>query len=60
MFIQEEVNNLEKALKILQFPVKTTPFYLPPQYKILCMVNKMNNIEKKLLWNLSSKGITLI
>ena len=30
MFIQKEVNNLEKALKILQSPVKITPFYPPP------------------------------
>ena len=33
IFIQEEIDNLEKALKMLQFPIKTVLFYLPPYYK---------------------------
>ena len=35
IFIQEEVNNLKKTLRILQAPVKTVPFYSPPYYKTL-------------------------
>ena len=35
MFIQEEVNNLKKALKTLQAPMKIIPFYPPLHYKSL-------------------------
>jgi len=35
IFIQEEVDNLEKMLKILQSLVKTIPFLLPPYYKAI-------------------------
>ena len=35
VFIQEEVNNLEKALKTLQLPINTVQFYPPPHYKTL-------------------------
>jgi len=35
IFIQEEVNNLKKALKILQSPMKTIPFFLLPYYKAI-------------------------
>ena len=35
IFIQEEVDNLKKALKTLQVPVKTIPFYPLSQYKTL-------------------------
>jgi len=33
--IQEEINNLEKALKILQTPTKTIPFLPPNHYKVI-------------------------
>ena len=35
IFIQDEVNNLERYMHILQSPVKTTPFYPLPYYKFL-------------------------
>lgn len=35
IFIQKEVNNLEKALKMLQSPMKTIPFFLLPHYKAI-------------------------
>jgi len=35
IFIQEEVDNLEKALQILQSPMKTIPFIPPSHYKII-------------------------
>ena len=35
IFIQEEVNNLEKVLKILELPAKTILFYPPLYYKNL-------------------------
>ena len=35
MFIQDEINNLEKHMKFLQSPEKTVPFYPPPHYKFL-------------------------
>ena len=35
IFIQEEVNNLEKILKILQLPVKMILVYPLPHYKTL-------------------------
>jgi len=35
IFIQDKINNLEKALQILQSPIKTILFYLPPHYKII-------------------------
>lgn len=35
VFMQEEVNNLEKVLWTLQSPVKTIPFYPPLYYKSL-------------------------
>jgi len=35
IFIQEEINNLKKVLKILQSPVKTILFHSPPHYKTL-------------------------
>ena len=46
MFIQEEVNNLEKALKTLQALMKTIPFYLPPHYKSL----QQNGKQDKQYW----------
>ena len=42
MFIQEEVNNLDKALKILQAPTKIIPFYPLPQYKTLQQNSEQN------------------
>jgi len=33
MFIQDEVNNLDKYMKYLQLLITTTLFYLPPHYK---------------------------
>lgn len=35
VFIQEEIDNLEKTLKTLQSPVKMISFYLLPYYKTL-------------------------
>ena len=35
IFVQDKINNLEKAMKTLQAPVKTVPFYPPPYYKTL-------------------------
>ena len=35
IFIQEEVKNLEKALKMLQSSTKTISFLPPPHYKAL-------------------------
>jgi len=35
IFIQDKINNLEKALQILQSPIKTILFYPPPHYKII-------------------------
>jgi len=35
VFIQDEVNNLEKYMKSMQSPVKTVSFHLPPHYKSL-------------------------
>ena len=40
IFIQEEVNNLKKTLRILQAPVKTVPFYSSPYYKTLWSYSK--------------------
>ena len=42
VFIQEEINNLEKALKILQSPTKTIPFLLLPHYKSLRQNEEQN------------------
>ena len=33
--LQDEINNLEKALKILQAPVKMIPFLSPSHYKTI-------------------------
>ena len=46
MFTQEEANNLEKALKMLQSPVKTILFHLPPHYKTL----RWNSEQDKQYW----------
>ena len=35
ILLQEEINNLEKALKILQSPSKTSPFLLLAYYKTI-------------------------
>ena len=37
IFIQDKVNNLNKYMKFLQSPVKTIPFYPPPQFKPLLL-----------------------
>ena len=34
-FIQDKIKNLEKYMKFMQAPIKTTLFYLPPYYKSL-------------------------
>ena len=34
-FIQDEVNNLEKAIILMQSPTRMMPFYPPPNYKTL-------------------------
>ena len=59
VFIQEEVDNLKKALQTLQLPVKTIPFYPPPHF-FKNLENKMNNTEKKLLWSSSNRNIMQI
>jgi len=35
IFIQEEVKNLKKALRILQSLIKTISFLPPPYYKVI-------------------------
>ena len=35
IFLIEEVDNLERALKILQSPIKTIPFLSPAHYKTI-------------------------
>ena len=44
ILIQEEVDNLEKILKILQSLVKTIPFLLPPYYKAIWQ-NRKKDIQ---------------
>jgi len=34
-FIQDEIENLEKYIKLMQAPIQTTQLYLPPHYKSL-------------------------
>ena len=41
-FIHDEVNNLEKTMKMLQAPVKTILFYPPPHYKTLWSNGEQN------------------
>jgi len=41
--MQEEVNNLEKALQILQAPTKTTMFFPPEHYKTIYQEGEMNS-----------------
>jgi len=35
IFIQDEINNLEKYMKYMQASIKMIPFYPPSQYKFL-------------------------
>ena len=45
--IQNKINNLEKALKILQLSVKTIPFTPPSHYKTI----QVNGEKKRTYWN---------
>ena len=40
--LQDEVNNLEKAMTLLQSPTKTIPFCPPPYYKSLQSNRELN------------------
>ena len=44
VFMQEEINNLEKVLKTLQSPTKTIPFLLLSYYKTI-QQNREKNIQ---------------
>ena len=52
MFIQEKVNNLDKALKTLQAPIKIILLYSPPQYKTLWQNNKQSKQYWKEITNI--------
>lgn len=47
MFIQDEINNLDKYMKYIQAPVKMMQFYPPPHYKSL----KPQVEQDKQYWN---------
>jgi len=47
MFIQDEIDNLEKYMKFMQVPIKMIPFYPPPHYKSLWLQEK----QDKQYWN---------
>jgi len=49
VFMQKEINNLEKVLKILQSPTKTIPFLLLSYYKTIQQNGEKNiyNTGKK-------------
>ena len=46
-FVQDKVNNLDKYMKLVQSPVKTTPFYLPSHHKSLWP----NGEQNEQYWN---------
>ena len=41
-FIQDEINNLEKYMKFMQAPIKTTLFYSPSHYKSLHLQEELD------------------
>jgi len=43
MFIQEEIDNLNKYMKYIQASVKIMPFYPPPHYKSLQPQEEQDN-----------------
>ena len=47
IFVQDEVNNLDKYMKLVQSPVKITSFYLPFYYKSL----QPNRKQDMQYWN---------
>lgn len=42
ILLKKEIDNLEKTLKILQFPVKTIPFLLLAHYKSIQLDGEKN------------------